>query len=315
MWNLSKDSKCMRSLLSPLGVRTKKEWYENRIAKVHLVNGKEIYLTKLDTSYMSFRLYWDGWRYYEPIVMLALKTLLKGKKTFLDIGANIGYFSMFAASEDSEMQIISFEPDPTNFSILSENVRLNGIEKIRCEKLALSNKAGTMIFYVGKSNMQGTLAKRVGETYIDEIPVNVVPLDEYLTRYELTGGLLIKMSGGPHVPNIIHGAVKTLKTHRPDMFIEVVVAFNPETVKILKDLGYVFYRLTDKGFYKTETLNIHLDNDYLELFHLVTTRDSREVNNIFEGMKDKIKNIDRKKSSYPLPECQRPNVLKWTASE
>ena len=315
IWVLSKSSGLARFLLRPIGLRTKYEWYKGRIAKINLVNGKPVKLTNLDKSYMAFRLSWDGWKYYEPIATLLLVELLKDKKTFLDIGANVGYFSMLAASENSEMQVISFEPDPSNFSILSENIRLSGFKNIKCEKLAIADKTGTQTFYVGASNMQGTLAKRPGETYVQEIPVNAVSLDNYLNSQILKGNLLIKTSGGPYVLNIIRGAVKTLNAHKPDILLEVVTVFDPDVIKILKDCGYSFYQITDEGFYLKDDLKINLYKNYRELFHLVTTRDSREVSGIFEKLKDKIKTINLEESSYILPKHEQVNVLKWSANK
>ena len=49
---------------------------------------------------------------------------------FLDIGANIGYFSLLAANHSPAVKIISFEPAKEIFQKLSENISINNIKNI-----------------------------------------------------------------------------------------------------------------------------------------------------------------------------------------
>jgi FkbM family methyltransferase len=61
----------------------------------------------------------------------------------LDIGANIGAFSILAAKNTANCKIIAVEPEETNFAKLIENVALNGLEdRIECVNLAVSSVAG-----------------------------------------------------------------------------------------------------------------------------------------------------------------------------
>jgi len=85
---------------------------------------------------------------------------------FFDVGANVGVYSMYAASLFPEMIIIAFEPMPINHKALRENVLMNGFN-IVCFPFAVGNKRGTTLLSVpeteaGKTGAQ--MGKKVGVT-------------------------------------------------------------------------------------------------------------------------------------------------------
>ena len=51
------------------------------------------------------------------------------KPIFWDIGSNIGLYSIYAAIDNSNTKVISFEPSPSNLSILSKNISFNNLEE------------------------------------------------------------------------------------------------------------------------------------------------------------------------------------------
>lgn len=79
--------------------------------------------------------------YYEH----RLLTFIKSKASFskgviVDVGANIGNHTMFFAN-NFDLKVISFEPYPSNFQLLTENVSLNSKNsQVTCIDLALSNE-------------------------------------------------------------------------------------------------------------------------------------------------------------------------------
>ena len=98
-----------------------------------------------------FRMYIDrndpdvaaGIRYskqYEPHVTSALLSVLRPGDTFLDIGANIGYFSLLAASIVGEMgKVICFEPNVQNLRLLHASLLENGFQHVQVFPLAASD--------------------------------------------------------------------------------------------------------------------------------------------------------------------------------
>ena len=67
---------------------------------------------------------------WEPFETTLVMASLAPGSVFVDVGANIGYFSVVAADivgEDG--QVLAFEPDPDNFALLQANLALNGLER------------------------------------------------------------------------------------------------------------------------------------------------------------------------------------------
>ncbi|MFT6412631.1 MAG: FkbM family methyltransferase [Paraglaciecola sp.] len=91
---------------------------------------------------------------WEPDETALLVNLLKKNQTVLDIGANIGYFSLIAASlVGAQGQVLAFEPDPTNYGLLKKNIRLNQQSQILPVQVALSNESSEGFLYLNADNL------------------------------------------------------------------------------------------------------------------------------------------------------------------
>jgi FkbM family methyltransferase len=78
-----------------------------------------------------------------------LNAFLKPGDVFVDIGANIGLFSLIAASCVGDSgKVYAFEPTEKVFSKLRENIRLNHFDNIICFQIALSDRVGEFPFFV-----------------------------------------------------------------------------------------------------------------------------------------------------------------------
>lgn len=60
---------------------------------------------------------------------------------FWDIGANLGLYSIYAATKHEKIKVVSFEPSTSNLRVLSRNISINNLQdKIIINQLPLSNK-------------------------------------------------------------------------------------------------------------------------------------------------------------------------------
>lgn len=77
--------------------------------------------------------------------------LFKGNESaefnILDIGANVGYFSLYISKKFPKANIYSFEPFPNTFKRLSDNINSNNANKIKPFEFAVSDFNGTADFY------------------------------------------------------------------------------------------------------------------------------------------------------------------------
>lgn len=118
---------------------------------------------------------------WEPFETKIFLDLIKNKSFFLDIGANIGYYSLIASRQMADdSKIMSFEPDDKNFKLLTKNIKENKATKIIKYKLACSDKIGFSALKKSKDNLgdhrlensQNVKFKKIKTTTVDTISQN-----------------------------------------------------------------------------------------------------------------------------------------------
>ncbi len=92
-------------------------------------------------------------RLYDPVLSN------KQDLVILDIGANIGLFSLYA--QDSAQKIICLEPTPRTFNILQKLTK--DISKISIQATALGNQDGEISFYINENPTINSMVNHVGE--------------------------------------------------------------------------------------------------------------------------------------------------------
>ncbi|HKO18082.1 MAG TPA: FkbM family methyltransferase, partial [Acidobacteriaceae bacterium] len=105
-----------------------------------------------------------------------LSSFIKRGMTFVDVGANVGYFTLLAAS--LEARVVAYEPTPAVYSRLRENVELNGLQNVTLMNAAVAEKAGSLTFHQSPDDPEANSIFGEGEC----IQVEAVALDEELSR-------------------------------------------------------------------------------------------------------------------------------------
>jgi FkbM family methyltransferase len=148
---------------------------------------------------------------YEPIQPYVFLELAKEIKAnvFVDIGANIGAYSIFMSSLECVSKIYSFEAEPNTFEELKSNVRLNDhLNKIEIFNTAISDSEKELRFgivgeYSGANSLIGT-SIHGSEKFVKEMLVHCVPLDSIVPEKSST--LCIKIDVEGHEKEVVTGA-------------------------------------------------------------------------------------------------------------
>ncbi len=82
--------------------------------------------------------------FMDECYLAGLKREIPSDSTIIDIGANAGYFTLFAASLCPHVKLFSFEPVPVNFTQLQRNRDLNSSRQIKCFPQAVAGHAGVI---------------------------------------------------------------------------------------------------------------------------------------------------------------------------
>ena len=121
----------------------------------------------------------------------------------VDIGANIGEFSLGVSKVLNNYNLICIEPDPTEFDVLKKN--LKGLKKVKLYNYALSKKNSQMIFYLNNNSGDSSLDNKSK----NKINVKTKTLDHLLKDEKSIG--LIKLEAEGHEPEVLEGSLETLK--------------------------------------------------------------------------------------------------------
>ena len=117
-----------------LGKPLKKHLIENSKTNEIIVNGCKMQLDKDDLMQMSL---FD----YEPVETDIVKSNVKKNDIVVDVGANIGYYTLLMAKNHA--CVFSYEPEPQNFALLQKNVILNDFSSnVNLYNKAVSNFNG-----------------------------------------------------------------------------------------------------------------------------------------------------------------------------
>lgn len=121
-----------------------------------------------------------GFGTYEPEVVRTVQSVVRPGWVAVDIGANIGYFTLLLAKlVGPRGRVITFEPLPENFRILAENVRLNGYQNVTLEPSAVMERPGCVRLHRPREQfLTGTATTLAGPGASLQVPA--VSLDGYL---------------------------------------------------------------------------------------------------------------------------------------
>ncbi|MEW6306708.1 MAG: FkbM family methyltransferase, partial [Verrucomicrobiota bacterium] len=282
----------MKPLFRKLGLRTSMEWFGDRVVRIQLPDGRSFKLASLARNYLSFELFWRGTTYYEPITSLVMQQLLRPGDTFIDAGANVGFYSLLLTVGCPSLHVFAFEPNPKNYELLAANIAANGIGNITCEPVALSESKGTAVLYLSASDMSASLSSEFEANPVGSLEVPTTTLDQYFTGRKIHGRMLIKLDVEGHEPPILAGARRLIAGHRPDIVTEAIFQNGEDIAIFLKKLGYRFYHITDCGLMETTALVPFIRGRLVFLNCLLSTKLPGEVAELFERIKDQVERID-----------------------
>ncbi|MGA8849136.1 MAG: FkbM family methyltransferase [Dehalococcoidia bacterium] len=109
-----------------------------------------------------------------------IRGIVKEGDIVIDIGANIGYFTILLAKlVGPEGKVYALEPDPRSCHLLQRTIERNGWTHVIVEQKAVSNKAGQFLLYQTESWAANALTPT---GHIGTVKVQVITLDEFLSN-------------------------------------------------------------------------------------------------------------------------------------
>lgn len=166
------------------------------------------------------QIFWRG--SYSPGELRLLGSHLRPDMVFLDVGANIGEFSVFAAKRLTSGRVIAFEPAEPLWKVLCDNLSGNGFSNYRSFNCALDHQPGRRPLYRPPSN-------NLGATSLHPIPgrgesmgdVEVRTLDDVVDELGLHRLDIVKIDVEGSELGVLKGGSLAIQRHRPVILLEL----------------------------------------------------------------------------------------------
>lgn len=152
-------------------------------------------------------------RKYERFETHLMKNLSREDGIAIDVGANIGYYSLILAKLFPKVS--SFEPEPINFELLKKNIECNGLKNVRLSQKAVSDRAETLKLGVSKKNLGDHQIDSV-EIGRKQILIQATTLDKEIQQKVA----LLKIDTQGWEPKVIAGGKKIIARDLPVIFME-----------------------------------------------------------------------------------------------
>jgi FkbM family methyltransferase len=160
---------------------------------------------------------------FEPAVRSEFQRVASSGQNILDLGANIGYYSLLGASLVGQQgHVFSFEPQIHIAAKLRRNIARNALRNVTIFPFALSERAGVAEFYVPVEGMEahGSLHDNGRFQVEKRVSVETKRLDDVIAEAGIGDVGLVKMDvEGAELP-ILRGATTLLSTSRPVLIFE-----------------------------------------------------------------------------------------------
>lgn len=221
----------------------------------------KILIQKLLPRFLLYR--YKEYRYYkllkdfdindQPDILVA-KELVTKETAFLDIGANIGLYTRFLSPNVSK--VISFEPVPFTFTILSKNVKRFKLDNVEIHQVAISDSNGEAIIEVpiqggARNYFRASLLKDSSQPSSDmKFTVKTKNIDSLFSNYSYNISL-VKCDVEGHELSCIKGAREFLKKSEAAWLIEISESPDDkessgyQVVEIMRRHGFRIYIFED----------------------------------------------------------------------
>jgi FkbM family methyltransferase len=155
-------------------------------------------------------------KHYETHVTSILSKTLESGSVFLDLGANIGYFSLLASGiVGSSGKVISFEPNTQNLQLLYSSILENKFNNIYTYPFAVSDT--NQILKITSFGSNGFLDTPESDQLNCQFTQSIV-LDKILQNEDRIN--VIKMDIEGYEPLALNGMQDIINTHRPIIITE-----------------------------------------------------------------------------------------------
>ncbi len=212
------------------------------------IQGHKMFLGKNDSLNLSIK------RIYEPNVTQFFQREVKKGDVVLDIGANIGYYTLiFAKGVGINGHVYAFEPEPQNFALLSKNASINSYKNVTLIQKAVYSVSKKIELFISKEN-EGDHRTFNSHDARESLKVDALKLDEYFKGFNRALNF-IKMDIQGSEYYALKGMVGLLKTNPKLVLVSefwpygmALSGIEPRAyIELILEMGFTIYYFNEKN--------------------------------------------------------------------
>ncbi|NRA42040.1 MAG: FkbM family methyltransferase [Pseudomonadales bacterium] len=221
---------------------------------------------------------------WEPFETKLLLACLAKQQNFVDVGANLGYYSLIAAKHFPSLSVFAFEPEPANYALLQQSIELNQLENVYSFNCALADSDGKgelflsgdnfgdhQIYDRGESRQAISIDLRQGAALLSPYitMIDVLKIDTQGAEFSVIQGLLPILQHSPKIQLIIEFwpfGLKKQGTHADDLLDLLLALKRP--VFIIDHIEHCLIPCTEGDLRPwIKSLDVDADNEgFMNLF-------------------------------------------------
>jgi FkbM family methyltransferase len=239
-------------LLRPWPLRPLANWAIRQLLPAQVNFGEAVVVLNPDDPVVSGALHFGV---YEKAETIFFQTACREGMTFLDVGANLGYYTALAArAVGPNGKVIALEPDPESFKYLEQTIAANGTENVQAFPVAASDAPAKLPLYISADNRGDNRLYAPGESR-PQVEVMAVRADTLLAENKIDTVDFIKIDVQGYEPKVISGLRETI-ARSPSLAL--LTEFWPKGIRdgggdptdflnTLRDLGLTLHELKADG--------------------------------------------------------------------
>jgi FkbM family methyltransferase len=288
----------LRSLL-PFVKRTR-QWawkYYDRTGIRLVINGGKIRFMDAELQFpeavglhYATPLFWNGPEAYESATSRTIERLAAKANLFLDVGSNVGIYSVYVGVKFPHVKSVAFEPIPDIWEKNRLFHKANGLSENSVVNAALGDKEGRQdIFlpvyaYGWEEEQTATLRADLWQTreeHVEKIEIQCTTLDTFAAKNQLAPGpCCLKIDVENYEAAVLRGGKHFLTTRRPWMVCEILPGQdidpqtksrknnNAEVAALIRELSYAAFAITNDGYFRITEAGFQLDRDFKDFLLL-----------------------------------------------
>ena len=217
-------------------------------------------------DWIQQQIYFFG--YYDLRGIQFVKACLKPDDTFIDIGGNVGAYSLIAAKlVGSKGEVIAFEPVTEVRERFLENASLNQLDQLKVEPYALFNETTKLQLHISNQDNFGMSSIHAHDEQVGRTEeVEAIRFDDYVLENKLKRIDLIKMDIEGAELYALNGMKSTLQQFKPLVLIEIssdvlngTTLTTDEIYTFFKELNYSPFCIQKDGQLTAYTSEMKVD--------------------------------------------------------